>query len=54
MTASENNQLQVVFPYMSGVFDFLESTVQLEGFENRTLLKNVVALVGDIATNYQD
>jgi len=42
----------LVFPYISGVFDFLENTVLLEGFENKNLLKNVVALVGDIATNY--
>lgn len=41
-----------MFPYISGVFDFLETTVILEGFENKNLLKNVVALVGDIATNY--
>jgi hypothetical protein len=42
----------LVFPYIGGVFDFLESTVILEGLENKNLLKNVVALVGDIATNY--
>jgi hypothetical protein len=30
----------------------LENTVILEGLENKNLIKNVVALVGDIATNY--
>jgi hypothetical protein len=42
----------LVLPYISGVFDFLESTIILEGFENKNLLKNVVALVGDIASNF--
>lgn len=40
------------FPFLEGVFDFIEQIVNIEGFSNPRVLKMIISLIGDIATSF--
>lgn len=52
MAASDSNSLPRLSPYLATIFDFLEATVQIEGYANTNIIKMVMGLVGDIATAF--
>lgn len=54
MSAGDTNHLASFNPYLESIFGFVEATAQIEGTKNVKVLKLIIALVGDIATQFKD
>jgi len=54
MAAADSNCLYMFKPYLDAIFEFAEKTVGIEGPANPKVLKLIIALVGDIATNFKE
>jgi hypothetical protein len=40
-------------PFLAGIYDFLEATATIEGATNIKIIKNIVALIGDLANYFK-
>ena len=54
MAAEDSGCLEKFNPFLEGMFDFVEATAQIEGTKNVKVLKMIIALIGDIATQFRD
>ena len=50
LAAQEANSLDAMGGYLLTIFEFIEKLVQLEGYSDVKCAKNIVGLVGDIAS----
>jgi len=59
MACSDSNQLSYILPHVETIYMFVEETMKIEDAEARTkgthdinLLRMIVGLIGDLATNF--
>ena len=52
MAAGDTGRLAHFVPVLETIFEFLEATVQIEGYTNTRIIKMIIALLGDIATSF--
>jgi hypothetical protein len=50
IAADESNVLTLFNPHLISIFDFLEKTMQIEGYSDFKVAKLIIALVGDIVS----
>jgi hypothetical protein len=50
IAADESNVLTLFNPHLISIFDFLEKTMQIEGYSDVKVAKLIIALVGDIVS----
>ena len=53
MGSESSNCVQRCIPYLEGIYDFLEQTASIEGVGNIEVIKNIIALIGDMATYFK-
>ena len=53
MAADDSNCLDKLHPYLEALFDYIEAVAQIEGTKNARVLKMIIALLGDIATQFK-
>ena len=53
MSAGDSGHLNEYSQFLESIFDFTEKTSMIEGLNNIKMQKQIIALLGDIATNYK-
>ena len=52
IAADEGKALHLFNLHLSSIFDFLEKTMKIEGYSDVKVIKQIIALVGDIVTQF--
>jgi len=50
MELHESSQIDVCIQYLEKIYDFLEAYADIQGQHDIKVAKNIIALIGDIAT----
>jgi len=54
MSASDSSaSLEIYQGHLQSIFGFIEEIIKIDGYENTTILKSIISLIGDLATNFQ-
>ena len=54
MAAEDSNSLDLVASHLSTIYEFIQRLVEIIGYNEISLLKSVVALVGDMVEHFSD